>query len=83
MEADVLGLGAVQLFIVLEEEPVCECDIEELRLVAVKPHEVEPLSIAVSSSEQSFGQSVLPGVPAGLLYRDGCQANPVCGCVCM
>ena len=50
-----LGLGAVQLFVVLEEEPVCERDIEELRLVAVKPHEVEPLSIAVSSSEQSFG----------------------------
>ena len=65
-----LGLGSVHLLAVLlgEEEPVSESHVKEIGLVPVQPHEVQPLTVAVSAAEEGPRLPFLPGVSSSLLY---------------
>ena len=67
VKADMLKLGPIHLLLVLEEEPVGDSDVEQFSVVPVQPHQVQPLSIAVPPTKESFGNPLLPRVPSRLL----------------
>lgn len=70
MKTNMFGLGPVHFFTVFisEEKPVSESHVKEIRLVPVQFHEIQPLAVAVSPTEEGSWLPLLPGVSTSLLH---------------
>ena len=78
MKADMFGFRSVHLFTVLlsEEEPVSESHVKELGVFPVESDQVQPLTVAISATEERSRLPLLPGVSSRLLHCQSRQGNP-------
>lgn len=70
MKTNVLGFRPVDLFAVFfsKEEPVGESHVKKLRLISVEFYKVQPLTIAVPSTEEGSWVPTLPWISTSLLH---------------
>ena len=51
VEADVAGLRPVHRLVVVEEEPVGDANVKQIRVVPVQPYKIQPSLVAVPPTE--------------------------------